>query len=174
MKSVNVIVPVIAVAVGLIASIYISADQAFSIFLVMVGAWLIYLGLSGLQSSIIGVFSVSAVKVGWGGTLVSVSASWLIFRNFSLHWQESLVILLIGLAATLLMAAKVEKRTKKSVGHSINKDYRNIHESGSLSQFHLSETIFRQKTNQSRKTIQTLQQSSLGTAYHFTGQTNNH
>ncbi|MBC7081134.1 MAG: hypothetical protein H5T44_02655 [Thermoplasmatales archaeon] len=96
----NILVLLIAISVSLLLSVYLK-EQSIAIFLTIIGMWLASLGIKEGSKS----------KVFWGGFLVSISISYLLYWIMKTKWQITGVIFICGIIVTLfiLNSMKMEK-----------------------------------------------------------------
>lgn len=114
MKMRDLLIVLAAISVAILATIIVPPDQAFAIFISVIGGYLLFSGLTEIRASLTGIFSPSATSTWWGGFLVSVGISWLVYRGFpELPFQFSLLIFITGIIFTLLLARKVEEKSRK-------------------------------------------------------------
>ena len=86
----NAIVLLIALIISLLLSIFIK-EQAIAIFLAIIGIWL----LRGVKEG-------KTSKIFFGGFLLSLAVSSLIFANTAMSWQIPVAIFIGGIASTLI------------------------------------------------------------------------
>jgi hypothetical protein len=106
MRVFDAVILLIAVIAGLLISM-VSLDIALSVFIGIIGAWLVYIGISKREKPLTGVFSKPAVCMWWGGFLLSISVA-LPIRN--LQPQIPLSVFIAGITITLILASKLEKK----------------------------------------------------------------
>lgn len=102
----NILVFLMAVATGILASIFLPFDQSFAIFIAIIGTWFLILGLTESEKSTTGIFSSSAVKVWWGGLLASVGIVWILYRNLLYSLRLAIAIFLGILCVILVLASR--------------------------------------------------------------------
>ena len=105
------VVLVISAAALLRATFIVQLGQAIAIAPMIIGMWLIILGVRTRQTNVVGVLSTPAAYTFWGGTIASLALTYL-SSTMTSDVRVILLILIAGMGLTVSLSYCIEKRNR--------------------------------------------------------------
>jgi len=105
------VVLVIAAVALVIATFIVQLGQAIAVAPMIIGMWLIILGVRTRQNNVVGVLSTPTVYTFWGGTVASLALTYLSSTTSS-DVRVTLLVLIVGIGLTVSLSYYVQKRSR--------------------------------------------------------------